>query len=113
MTPAEFFCAREFLGLSTQWIAIKLKVTDHTVHTWQSTKVPAYASEFMSEMLAAAEQAVGRLTLEWPKDVRALPVPSSVRNGDDTFPPRYYRAIASRVRERSGVALTYKQTTQE
>jgi len=110
MTPAEFLCAREFLGLSTNWIAVKLKVTVPTVHTWQSTKVPPYAADFMAEMLAAAQQAVGRLTLEWPQRGEKLPVPPG-SNGDDTFPPRYYRAIAARVQERTSIGLTYKAQT--
>jgi hypothetical protein len=115
VTPAEFRCAREFLGLSTQWVAEKLKVDSRDVRTWESglAEIPAGATEFMQELLAAASQTVGTLTIKWSEQNgdKAIPVPNGEVMPDGEMPARYYRHIASRVAERTQLGIDYGNPT--
>lgn len=110
MNAAEFRCGREFLGLPTQWVAEKLKVNTRTVSTWEEgkSKLPSYASEFMDAMLAAGEQTVGTLTTKLDGG-QPIPVPFGDQVKDREHPPAYYRRIASRVAERTGMTIEYEK----
>lgn len=116
MTPAEFRCAREYLGLSCQWVAEKLRVNTRTVSGWEEgrNQPPDYAVEFLTGALEVAAQTVGTLTVKWAaqKGQRPLPVPrgEASPHGQE-FPAQYYRRIASRVSERSGVTVDYDENS--
>lgn len=111
MRPAEFRCAREYLGLPAYWIAIQLGVRAQTVNSWErrGAKIPDYASDFLTKELAVAAQTVGTLTVEWKKQKgdKPLPVPAADPI-EDRYPAAYYRQLASRVAERLPVGIDYR-----
>jgi hypothetical protein len=104
MRPAEFRCAREFLGLPVYWVATQLGVHAQTVYAWErrGAKIPSsYASDFLTKELAIAAQTVGTLTLEWTKQKGDTPLPVPAADPiEGRYPAAYYRQIASRVAER-------------
>jgi hypothetical protein len=109
MTPAEFRCAREHMGLNVNWLAHRLGTTPRTINRWESPfntiAIPADAVKFMNDMLAAASRVVGMLTLRCKEQPgKPLIVPSYEVND---LPVNWYRMLASRVRERTGVTLVY------
>jgi hypothetical protein len=110
MTGAEFHCAREFLGLPPQWVAAKIGVHIKTIYQWEKPgngNVPDRALTFMRTMLAMAERMVGRMTVEWQGD--SIPVPHGRELTPSQPPASFHRAIASRVAERTGKRITYKE----
>jgi hypothetical protein len=116
MTPAEFRCAREFLGLSKSWVATQYgNVSKVFVEQWEveGTKVPDDAAELMDALLAAASQTVGTLTIKWSQQNgdKAIPVPNGEVMPDGEMPARYYRHIASRVAERTQLGIDYGSPT--
>jgi hypothetical protein len=109
MKPAEFLCAREFLGLKASWIASQLQVHPKTVNAWEEpgANVPQYAEAFMLNLLKGAEQAVGAMCTT-KKKIKELPVPRGYKVPEGhPFPATYYRSIASRVAERTGCTIEY------
>lgn len=112
MNAAEFRCGREYLGLSTQWVAEKLKKNTRTISAWEEGKspLPSYASEFMAALLAAGEQTVGALTMKLDA-AQPIPVPFGDQVKDREHPPAYYRRIASRVAERTKMTIEYEKET--
>lgn len=109
LSNAEFRCLREFLGLPVQWIAYELRVNEHTVRDWETNNrpVPGYASDFLSELGRDAKHIVEKLIIKLDIKVN-IPVPRGHRqNREDRFPPSYYRSIASRVRESTGIRMEY------
>lgn len=116
MKPAEFRCTREYLGLSAQWIAVRLNVNTGTVHHWETPRsgdVPRYAVEFIRSLAAAALQITNQLSNKYQTvltDTTAMPVPVNdavAKTGGGDFPASWYRMIGARVAERTGVALDY------
>jgi DNA-binding transcriptional regulator YiaG len=111
MTGAEFHCAREFLGLPPQWVAAKVGVHIKTVYQWEKPgkgNVPERARLFMATMLSAAERAVGNMTIKWEAD--EIPIPHGRDlTPNSQYPSSFHRAIASRVAERTGKRLVYKE----
>lgn len=103
MTPAEFKTLRESLGLPTEWLTQRFKVSQRAIARWDdSTPPPAGVAE---EMLAIedfaesmADEVLDRLALSDGVELEyALPrVNADVANGD--FPASFYRAIGARVR---------------
>ena len=108
MTPAEFRCAREHLGLPAQWLAAHLGVNTRTIWQWErpTSTPPVYASKAMQLLLDGAEHIVGILTVKTQGDA-PLPVPVGNAQSPSKFPDSYWRAIASRVSERTSATLVY------
>lgn len=113
MSPAEFRCTREFLGLTGSWVARRLGVDERTERRWEHSRaiaVPENYAVLLSELAAAASRTVSLLTVQWVQQKGNAPLP--VPNGDlpeslSEFPPTWHRMIASRVAERIGVGMTY------
>ena len=111
MNSAEYKCAREYLGLTPDWIGHQLGKTARYVASWEEPgrSVPDYAAEFIEQQLDVAAQTVGALTVKWREKHgdSAIPVPAgNGRSGE--MPPAYHRQIASRVRERIGIDIEYQ-----
>lgn len=117
MTPAEFRCKREYLGLSMAWIARALNASERSVRRWEQVghgDVPTRAAELINQLYAGAAKSVSVLTVaqmkrrdrmgEAWKSV-AIPVPLNDPAGE--FPGSWFRMIAVRVAERTGQPLSY------
>jgi hypothetical protein len=110
MTGAEFHCAREFLGLPPQWVAAKVGVHIKTVYQWEKADtVPDRAQTFMRTMLSVAERYVGRMTVTWQGDEIPVPRGRDLSQSPSEPPASFHRAIASRVAERTGKRIIYKE----
>jgi DNA-binding XRE family transcriptional regulator len=107
MTPAEFRCAREYLGLAPEWLARHLGMSARAINQWEQPTGPnpsVAASKFLAHMLDQAELLVGKLTVQAEGNTLPVPFNAQSRNG---FPPSYWRAIGSRVAERTRATLYY------
>jgi hypothetical protein len=113
VTPAEFRCAREYLGLEIRWIAKGLDVSVRQVNRWESgiSPIPDRATRAMTQMLAYTDRCVGFLTVEWPKQSPPRPLVTyddTVESmGEEGFPASWHRALCSRVAERTGLGIVY------
>ncbi|MCI1901840.1 MAG: hypothetical protein LKI93_03825 [Bifidobacteriaceae bacterium] len=105
MTPAEFKCQRETMGLSTKWLAERWKVSEYSVQRWErSRQLPqaletdfnAIVVEFSQRVKEAAE--IGGESIIVPRTDREAPV---------EYPAQWYRAIAQRAHEETGIRILF------
>lgn len=106
MTPAEFRCAREYLGLTNQWIATRLMVNPRAVLRWEVEGVPEHAATFMEDLLDKAASTVERIVHN--KELVGLAVPRQMAWHQGEYPPTWHRAIAARVRQQRPVTIEYR-----
>lgn len=113
MTPAEFRCLREYLGLSTQWVAVQLGVGPRAVLRWETPgtgDVPQRAAELLVKMRGIARNAVDAAQTT-PKG-QTLMVPPHANAWQHGFPPAWHRHIAVRIAEKLGanvLAINYEK----
>ena len=117
MTAAEFRITREYLGLTTAWLADRLDVRERTVHRWEAgeSPIPVRVGEDIEAIAAETAGLVGRLiddcadtpdrgallTYRTDADYRAH-YPESM------FPASWHRAVVARVRAQvPGLAVDY------
>jgi len=127
MTAAELRVTREFLGLTTRWLAEHLDVAERTIHRWEggTQRVPVWARLAVEQLetdtaavvaaaVAACEDArdPGLITYRTDSEYRhhhpgVGPVP--VDGVSPTpWPASWHRALAARVaHEVPGLAMTY------
>jgi transcriptional regulator with XRE-family HTH domain len=118
MSPAEFRVAREYLGLTGDWLARRLDVNPRTVRSWEQGRDPI-PDGVRKEIIDLEE-----LTASFVADVvgqfldRPDPVVITYRSDaeyrrawpDARFPAAWHRAIVARVaREVPGLAITYEE----
>lgn len=103
MTPAEFRCLREYLGLTTQWLAVRLGVTSRAVLRYESPgeTVPAKAASLLEDLAAQATIEV----LNHKSGSITVPAEMSWHYGD--YPPTWYRMIAARIAQSGQAEITY------
>lgn len=110
MQPAEFRAVREYLGLTHEWVAAGLGVTDRTVRSWESGRhpIPDGVRVEVERWEAHAASAVGQVV------ERALDAPDPVvlvpRDGDlDGWPARWWRHVTMRAAvEVPGLVVQYR-----
>lgn len=107
MSAAEFRMVREALGVSGEWLAARLGITDRTVRRWEhgSAPIPDGVRVELEGLEAVASGHVRDLVsrLEDARDV-VLSIPEH----DGEFPAGWWRAIAYRVSvEVQGLHVTY------
>lgn len=108
MSPAEFRCIREYLGLTTQWVATRLWVNPRAVLRWESEgeKVPENAAALMRDMLTESAIAVDDLIAAG----NHLVVPNEMTWTHGDYPPTWHRAIAFRAwLGLNGITIEYEQ----
>lgn len=116
MTDAELRMVREFLGLTTRWLAEHFGVAERTVHRWESgdTPVPDDVREEM-ERLEAVTAATVTATIEALHDVRDVEIQTYRTDRDyrrhhpeQPWPASWHRAVVARVaQEVPGLVVTY------
>lgn len=109
MTPAEFRCTREHLGLTTKWLARRWSVSEYSVQRWERDRtlppdleadlvsIKRYADERID--LAVRMHADGFETADDPIDVP--------RMEDNDMPPAFWRSVAWEAADRTGCRITY------
>lgn len=116
MSDAEFRCLREWLGLTTRWVADHLGVAERTVHRWEAgvSTVPAGVS---AELLRLSE--ITYTALDGLVDqLLDLPEPGVItyRTDDDyhrhhpeqDWPASWHRALCARLADEvPGLRISY------
>lgn len=116
MSAAEFRCLREWLGLTTRWLADKLDVAERTVHRWEADVSPIPAG-VADALLALSEQTYGILNTAID-EMLDLPDPAiATYRTDEEFaaaqpeagwPASWHRALCARVADEvPGLRITY------
>ena len=108
MTPAEFVCSRELLGLPITWVAEHLGVTERTVYRWEAgtTKIPAVMAQRMRAWVENTERIVGKVTVVIsgaPARVKLETFPDKgfEHKGVEGWPASWHRMVMARVAERT------------
>lgn len=100
MSNAELRCHREFLGLSTQWLATRLDVGPRAVLRWESPgeKVPDRTADTMIALMNLARHEVDLIVsrLRKPEMPQEITVSSEMTWHSGDYPPTWHRAIAER-----------------
>lgn len=112
MTPAEFRCAREYLGLPLNWVAAYMGVAERTVNRWESaiTPIPVHASIAMSKLAAYTALCVDKAVNRGLK--RPLVTSADTETvGYDGWPPSWHRMLCARIAERTAVGIGYGEPT--
>lgn len=116
MTDAEFRVAREFLGVTGDWLAAHLGVSSRTVRHWEQGKypIPDGVRLAMEDLEQRTAEFVGAL-VEKLMDVPD-PVVLVYRSDDEyhaahpevEFPASWHRAVVARIaQEVSGLRIEY------
>lgn len=122
MTGAELRTVREFLGLSTNWLAQYLEVGERKIMRWEAAEVPipdgvaAQVDDLYEEAATIVSRLVGKyralvkandgndveiLTYRTDEDYWAV-------IGDAKFPARWHRMLCARVAEQvPGLVVVY------
>lgn len=119
MTPAEMKVVREYLGLTTLWLAEHLVVAERTIHRWEAgaSRIPDGVRTRIEALETAAAETV-TATVEHYEHIRdPTEVPLLTYRTDDdyrthhpevTYPASWHRAIAARVaNEVPGLTIVY------
>ena len=105
MSDAEFRCLREWLGLTTAWVADHLDVAERTVHRWEAgvSPVPAGVSSELLRLSEVTYDALNGLTGK----LMDLPEPSvltyrtdadhHVHHPEQDWPASWHRALCARL----------------
>lgn len=117
MTAAEWVTAREFLGLTGDWVASGLSVGPRTVRRWEAGDftVPADAQSFLETLEHYAQEAVDELVTQ----LHDLPDPGVILYRNDAtyrndaaargigtaYPARWHRQIVARARARRPASI--------
>lgn len=127
MTGAELRATREFLGLSTLWLARWLDVGERKLIRWESSELPIPGGVIgqIDDLYEEAATEVARLVAElrpvvqrdgqswlttYRTDQEYWARTGQGELGNDRYPARWHRAICARVAEQvPGVVLTYGQ----
>lgn len=110
MTAAEFRAVREHLGLTLDWCADELDVTERTVRNWESGRhsipdgVRAEVEGWVDDTDDAVDALVAEL-LSGPYPVLRVPR----HDPDAAWPARWHRHVAMRVAaEVPGLSIRYE-----
>ena len=123
MNGAELRCTREFLGLTTDWLAAYLQVDKRRLERWESDKllpIPNAIVGAIDDLYAEAEEMVRNMTTVYSQLVKQQDAEGielltyrtdrdlwSAR-GASVMPARWHRMICARVCERvPGLLLDY------
>jgi DNA-binding XRE family transcriptional regulator len=110
VTPAEFRCQREYLGLPLGWMAQALGVAERTVNRWESgvTPVPERAALAMAQLSDYTRRCVDKLAS--PRN-RGKPLTTTA---DDErpietwgLPASWHRMMCARVAAETGRHIEY------
>ena len=112
MNAVAFRATREYLGLTTAWVAAQLNVNERTVRSWEQgrARVPEGVAEQMRQWEWATDNVVDKYVGEL--GCTPAPVMAIARTDDEVpgaWPARWHRHVAARVAlEVSGLAIGYR-----
>jgi hypothetical protein len=108
MTPAEFRCMREYLGLPLNWVASNLGVTERTVNRWENgvTPIPDHASADLAHLVEYTGRCVEKI-MRTRKQHGQLITTTDDDMVVDGFPASWHRMVCARVAAETGLAVRY------
>lgn len=106
MTPAEFKCTRESLGLSSQWLANRWGVALYSVQRWEKSR------QLPEELAIDLEGIIEKMRREIDEASfgggdRLIEVPRTDDESPDDMPAAYHRAVALAVARSTGARIVY------
>lgn len=108
MTPAEFRCLYEYLGVTRPWVAQSLNVDEAEILRWEASAdpVPASAAIDLNGLARVASELVHKLAtdLQWGGTITTYRTDAQFRAADPfglNYPASWHRAIAARVADRT------------
>lgn len=111
ITPAEFRCLRERLGLTENWLAERWGVAKQSVIRWERYReLPTAIADDLMKIKQNFDSSVENLAKKY-KAGDTLSIPAT-RDNDDVasmarYPQRMVRAIAWAVHEKTGCKIAY------
>jgi len=106
MTPAEFRCLREYLGLPLNWVASNLAVTERTVNRWENgvTPIPDRASAELARLAEYTNRCVEKVMRMRKQYGQLVTTPDGEVDG---FPASWHRMVCARVAAETGLPVRY------
>ena len=104
MTPAEFKCLRESMGLSTKWLAERWDVAEYSVQRWERNR--ELPKKLQLDLLLLKSQFDATVERDGGVSGGALIVPRTDLESVE-YPAAWHRAIAQRAREMNGGRILY------
>lgn len=106
MTPAEFKCAREMMGLSTAWLAKRWGVSNVSVQRWERNReLPKAIERDMNGMLAEFLREVDEGSARCDGSIE---VPRTDAECLGEYPSAYYRRVAALVALRTSGEIVFR-----
>lgn len=115
MSPAEFRCLSEFLGLTPEWVAARLAVGIDELSRWATGDEPG--RDYVANEIASIATMTAKLVHEraaayrWGGTIVTYRSDEEFRAADPfglTYPASWHRAVAARVAHRSvDIHITY------
>lgn len=119
MTPAEFRCLRESLGISTGWFATYLDIAERTILRWEYGRNPlrehaiATLQAIADDAAAVYDEFAAALATDPAAPIRTYRTDDDYRTAEpgSVYPASWHRAIAQRVAwATTGARIEYVQT---
>ena len=120
MSPGELKSTREYLGLSTAWMADRLVIGQRRIDRMEAGKerIPEFIVSFIDEIHAKAKSMVEQKVAVYRRRIKTAegrPVPLPTYRTDaiceaagNPYPSRFYRHIAARVADAApGAIIVY------
>ena len=112
LTPAEFHCLRQQLGVTTRWLSERWNVTERSVQRWENNRM--LPVEFTEDLLALRARQLDLIRTQCEEAMRAqsgVMVPRKTITAE--FPAEWWQIIAWHVHEQTGATILYADDTTE
>lgn len=106
MTPAEFKCMRESLGLSAKWLSERWGVALLSVQRWEKDR--ALPGELEEDLLSIVDKAAETVAIGVEREDGSIEVPRTDACSLDGFPAAYHRAVAWEIARHTGAEIVYR-----
>lgn len=104
MTPAEFKCRREALGLPARWLSDRWGVAVHSVQRYEQSRT---LPEELEEDFESIEQLADDMAAALAESGGDVQVPMTDAESPDSMPAAFHRAVALRATRMSGGRIVY------
>ena len=113
LTPAEFHCLRQQLGLTTKWLANRWRVTERSVQRWENSR--CLPLEFTEDILTLRRRQLDMIRTQCEQAMRTqsgIMVPRKNIMPVE-YPAEWWQIIAWHVHEQTGATILYTDDTTE
>ena len=113
LTPAEFHCLRQRLGVTAKWLASRWNVTERSVQRWENFR--CLPLEFTEDVLALRTRQFDLIRTQCEEAMRAqigVMVPhKNIMPAE--YPDEWWQIIAWHVQEKTGATILYTDDATE